>query len=188
MWALWVKGQCWRLSMSHPIKELSKLTPKATSYSECTFSGISTDKDEVAATLALPNPFSDIKLSKRAYHFARYFYCDDINNRYYVKAALLNVLQGEDTGKLAEVTLHALIVAAMREFQNPTTKMNKMGEQEVTSFSCSKAAKSMGIMKQNLTERHKNLLEVLLTELHLWSSEVIHHIKAHQRYNEEQNT
>lgn len=166
--------------MPNPIKELAKLTCRAKQIDGMGFGGnASTDNLEVAAILGMANPYSGKKLYREAYNLARYAYCADGSTKCFVKSSLLNVLLTADTGKISEVVLLKLVLAALREFQHPKTKLAVGGFQVVESYNDSNVANLIGIKRQSLTSKHKALYAMLVNKINVWSSDAIQHINSH---------
>lgn len=171
--------------MPNPIMELSKLTCRAKQIDGMGFGGTTSDNLEVAAILGMCNPNTNKKLYLKAYRFARFAYCDDIQYRGYVTASLLNILVMKGTGKLSEGVLLKLAQTALHEFKHPATKINKSGEQEVESYSVRKLAKLVGVHHSNMKNKHKDLYSLLVEQLNIWSSDAYQHIKSHYDYDAE---
>lgn len=163
--------------MSNAIKELANLTCKSKQIDGMGFGGTAKDRLEVAGALGLPNPITGKKINRKAYNLARLVYCMDMSHRHYVKAALFIEVKPE-AGKIKETTLMSIVMAALREFVQPHTKLNKNGEPEPAELSNKALAERVGIDPKSLTDKHQYIYRKCLESIWCWSSDAIQHINS----------
>jgi len=163
--------------MANPIKMLAKLTTQSKQIDGMGFGGAVSDKLEVAGALGMPNPNTGKKISTEAYQMARFVYVCDLKDGIRVKARI-NLFAQTHKGGIKEVTALKISKAALAEFIQPKTIIDKTGEFRIISKTSAELATDIGIKKQSFTNSHNELFNKCFAEISIWSQDAIAHLNA----------
>lgn len=170
--------------MSHPIREISKMTTKSKQIDGMGFGGMAPDVNEVAGALAMAHPDTGNKLNRHAYYLARLLYADDRSSRVHVKAGVLAVMVEKEID-LPDASVVKLINCAIKEIQSPIMRLNrKTGEQELKPTSKSEICRRLGIKGNKLPVKIEDAYNAILQQLFDWNSEALSHVNAAMREDE----
>jgi hypothetical protein len=169
--------------MPNPIRLLAKLTTQSKQIDGMGFGGSTTiTKLDVAAVMGMKHADTKESLDRGAYYVARLIFCDDKSSRVHAKANLLGYLMSVDTGNIADETLLKIVGAALREYQNPATKINKIsGEQEKTVYSNREIARNVGINHKSLSSLHQRVYSLVVQQIDVLISDAFDHIYSHYK-------
>lgn len=171
-------------AMSHPIRELARMTTKSKQIDGMGFGGTAPDVNEVAGALAMRHPETQLKLDRHAYYLARLLYADDRDSRVHVKVGVMAVMTKSDID-LPGTAIARLINCAIKEIQSPIMRLNrKTGEQEVKPVSKSEICRRLKIKGNKLPTKVEEAYNAILQQLFTWNDMALRHVNAAMREDE----
>lgn len=164
-------------TVTNSIKLLAKLTTQSKQIDGMGFGGAATDKLEVAGALGMPNPNTGKKISNEAYQMARFVYVHDKVCGIIVKDRI-NAFAQKNKGGIKEATALLISKAALAEFIQPNTIINKEGQRSIIAKTNAELSNDIGIRKQSFTASHSELFNKCFAEISIWSQDAISHLNA----------